>query len=189
VEDLSRPAVVLDRFVNLLASAHRVPSFLIMWEPRHGGAGEVSPESERILTKWLNHADSLLLRGQRSELDELIARLGRAGVFLFELANALDCRIRDVHACRSDVLAAHSEIMSSWLEVSPIEDIVGISEQWHQAFVDDHNQQRDAAIATADDIPDRQQDRGSELAWRLMQTHRLGHEFRQVYEQHVCTTR
>jgi hypothetical protein len=178
---------LFDRFVNLLASAHRVPRFLIMGESGHGSAAAISPESGRILTKWFLHADSLLERCQLSELDELIARLDRAGVFLFVLANVLDCRLRDVHARRGDVLAAHSAILCSWLVASPIEHVAEISEEWHQAFIEDHNQQREATMAAADDLPDRKQDRGGELAWRLVQTHQLGKEFRHAYEDHVVT--
>jgi len=48
-----------------------------------------------------------------------------------------------------------------------------ISEQWHQGFVDDHNQQREATMVAAANLPDHMQVRGGELAWRLVQTHRL----------------
>jgi hypothetical protein len=179
--DWSRPAILLDRFVNLLASAHRVPRFLIMWESGHGIAAATSPESGRILTKWFLQADSMLERGQLSELDKLIARLERAGAFLFALANVLDCHLRDVHARRGDVLAAHGAILCSWLVASPIEHVAEISERWHQALIDDHDQQREVSMTAAEDLPDHMQVRGGELAWRLVQTHRLGKEFRQAY--------
>jgi hypothetical protein len=186
--DWSRTPVLLDRFVNLLASAHRVPRFLIMWESGHGSSAAISPESERILTKWLRHAELLLERGQLSELDELIARLDRAGSFLFTLANALDCGLRDVHARRGDVLTAHSSIICSWLDAAPIENIAEISEQWHQSVIEEHNRRGKTAIAGADDLPDHERDQSGELAWQLVQTHWLGEEFRQAHARLVGTS-
>ncbi|MFZ6864341.1 hypothetical protein ACO0K7_17055 [Undibacterium sp. Ji67W] len=136
------------------------------------------------MTSWLRQTELLLECGQFSEL-EFIARLDLAGSFLFELSNTLDCHLRRRYASRSDVLAAHGEIMCSWLEASPIEHVAEISEQWHRSFIENHNQQCDAAIAAANDMSADQQNNGGELAWRLMQTHRLGKEFRQAYAQHI----
>jgi hypothetical protein len=124
----------------------------------------------------------LLESGHLFDLAEFIARLDRAGSFLFTLANALDFHLRGKHASRRDVLAAHSKITCSWLEASPLGSVVEMSELWHQSFAEGLNPLGEATIAV--DLSEGSQIEG-EFAWRLMQTHRLGEEFRLAYRRYI----
>jgi len=186
-------AAVLDEaaFVNLLASAHRVPRFLIMWESGHGSAAAISPESGPNFDEVVFlHSDSLVRARPSFPNWDRTYRATRTGWVL--PVHAGECvgpaAFRDVHARRGDVLAAHSAIPMSWLVASHLEHIAKFSEQWHQRIVD---RSQPAAVKRPWSPPliyltHMQVSRG-ELAWRLVQTHRVGNAIPPCLREHVVT--
>lgn len=187
IADCSRLESQIDCYINLLASAHRVPSFLIMrgGHVRSVGTSPVTPESERILIRWFARDSQLHERDQLAKLSHLTAALNRAGVFLFALANALDTALCQTYCNRRDTFLVHSAIMSTWLELSSIDNVAELSERWHRSLHGSLTEQFKMDHATADEMPSDQLDYGDKLAWQLIQTHRLGAKFRRAYSQHV----
>lgn len=188
--DWSRLESQLTRYVKLIASAHRVPAFLILFDAKMRSVGErlISRESERILINWFRHDGQLHERGQFAKLDRLTADLSCANAFVFALANALDAALCRIYSKRRDTYLVHSSIMSAWLESSSIDNIAELSERWHRSLQGNQSEQFDKDHAAADEMPDDELAHGDNLAWQLIQTDRLGAKFRRAYLQHVGAT-
>jgi hypothetical protein len=125
----------------------------------------VSPETERIVTRWRNQEQRLQRRKKLARLRRLSTSLDRANAFIFALASALASDLDGVYGGSRERYTAHSAIMNSWLESASLDALSHLSESWLR------HRKSDGKPAHV----------GDEFAWRLARTHRCGLSFRATY--------
>jgi hypothetical protein len=146
-----------------------VPSFLILRTEGEWLTAEcpVSPETERIVTRWRDQEQRLQRREKSARLRRLSTSLDRANPFIFALASALASDLDGVYGGRQERYTAHSAIMNSWLESASLDALSRLSESWLR------HRRTDAKTEEVHV--------GDEFAWRLARTDRSGLNFREAY--------
>jgi hypothetical protein len=183
-------------YLHLIASALRVPDFLILRNGATRPVGEafVSEAHERMLIRWFRRDSQLRLRIQLTEQltkrNQLIKVLSVADDFLMAIADALSEQLHFFIKRRRECTRLQQQNITAWLELTTLNEIAQLSLHWERAM----NTEKKIACAEPtfhDNDPSlpqdtncfKWQDPGAELAWNLMQTNRLGKKFRKAWTQ------
>jgi hypothetical protein len=179
-------------YIHLIASAIRIPDFLILSNggTRPIGAPFVSETHECILIRWFQRDSLLRLRNQFTKRDQLTKTLGTADVFLMAISDALREKHHFFIQRHFECNRLHLQIITSWLELVTLDEIAQLSLRWERKMA---TEKKIVYIEPTfcDGKPSQQQDTttfnwqdpGAELAWNLMQTNRLGKKFRHAWIQ------
>jgi hypothetical protein len=174
-------------YIKLIAASHRIPTFLVLSDRRMArvGAGLCDSAFEDILIGWFRRDSQLQERCQGGKRSHLIASLNHADTFLVALSEALDVNLGAICRSRPHTLSMHTAIICAWLESATIAQIANLSARWHELLRKNQNSKFDNPLIIYDDIQNERLDHGTELAWTLIQSHKLGAKFRRTYVEHI----